>query len=71
MTLRRFLDAAFALMVEEYQRLGSPLIETLEQLGEYRARSSEAPSVEKVEQDIARRNEESLRQLQQLMGGVG
>jgi hypothetical protein len=37
MTLNQFLDAAYALLVDEYRRLGSGLVEALDRTREYAA----------------------------------
>jgi hypothetical protein len=71
MTLRRFLDVAYALLVEEYQRLGLPLLTALEKVEGLRARTvreSETPE-DRSESATARQNEESLQQLNRMMAG--
>lgn len=42
MTLRRFLDVAYYLLIEEYQRIGSNIFEAIEKAD--RTLSGEAPS---------------------------
>lgn len=70
MTLRQFLDAGYALLVEEYQRLGTPLMEALEKLQDMSAHTKK-PGEVVAESAVISQNEASLRQLQQMMGGVG
>ena len=67
MTLRHFLDAAYVLLVEEYQRIGTNLMDAIDKTGEFRA-SSKPEEAETANE--AARNEASLRQLEQMMAGV-
>ena len=65
MTLRQFLDAAYALLVEEAQRLGIDLISALETHSKWAARSL----LEAVN-DTAIQNQRALAELENLMRGV-
>lgn len=78
MKLGHFLDAGYALLVEEYQRLGTDLTTTLQQLSEWRAggppedQDTEVPVQQKpVETATARQNAQALAELQSMMAGVG
>jgi hypothetical protein len=73
MTLRQFLDAGYALLVEEYQRLGMGLTEALQELESLRAhvRRPEGEAAPVPEAEVVRQNEASLKQLQMMMGGAG
>jgi hypothetical protein len=62
MTLRRFIDAAYAILVGEYQRLGMDLLTAIEKVGEL---GGETP-VDKVGSENAR----AMEQLMGMMGGV-
>ena len=63
-TLRRFIDVAFAILVEEYQRLGTDLLTALERVG---ALGSDG----EVEPDrVAEQNAQSMESLMAMMGGV-
>ena len=65
MTLRRFIDVAYAILVEEYQRLGVDLLSALEKVAALGQSDSE-PGVEVQ----AERNAESMQQLMSMMAGV-
>jgi hypothetical protein len=67
MKLRHFLDAAYALLVEEYLRVGVNIMEAVEKTSEYRATSKPQEAVEVNE---AARNQAALLKLQQMMAGV-
>jgi hypothetical protein len=72
MTLRRFLDIAYALLVEEYQRLGQPLLTAIESASEWGARTikpEETPQ-EREEAEEVRRNQESLKRFKEMMGEI-
>lgn len=79
MKLGHFLDAGYALLVEEYQRLGSDLTTTLKQLSEWQAGGPKAKESEEVVQRerpsseavIAQQNAQALAELQSMMAGVG
>ena len=65
MTLRQFLDAAYALLVEEAQRLGIDLISALETHSKWAAQTL----LETVN-DTAIQNQRALAELEKLMSGV-
>ena len=65
MTLRQFLDAAYALLVEEAQRLGIDLISALESHSKWAARSL----LEAVN-DTSIQNQRALAELEKMMSGV-
>jgi len=65
MTLRQFLDAAYALLVEEAQRLGIDLISALETHSKWAARSL----LEAVN-DTSIQNQRALVELEKMMSGV-
>jgi hypothetical protein len=63
MTLRRFIDVGFAILVEEYQRLGVDLLSAIEKVG--------ALGGGEVESEPARiDNAQSVSQLMAMLGGV-
>lgn len=84
MTLTQFLDAAYALLVDEYRRLGSSLMEALSRTREYAqgghrpvvtaSGNEERPSLQVVPQSTLTpeelQNEQALAALEQMMGGV-
>jgi hypothetical protein len=85
MTLNQFLDAAYALLVQEHVRIGASLIEALSNTREYAAGFKEeeeeelipaggnTPALRSLPQltpeELA--NEQSLAAFEELMGGVG
>lgn len=66
MTLRHFIDVAFTLLVEEYQRLGMDLLTALDKVGHLgmTAEVEVAADVPQID------NAESINQLMSMMGGV-
>lgn len=66
MTLRRFVDVAFAILVEEYQRLGVDLLSAIEKVGALGGETSAEPPAEKVAAD----NAQSMATLMGMLGGV-
>ena len=62
MTLRRFIDVAFAILVEEYQRLGVDLLSAIDKVGALGGGTE--PEPEKID------NKQSINQLLAMMGGV-
>lgn len=74
MRLPRFLDCAYALLFEEYQRLGLNIVDASERLEEWR-RERVAEAVNAVatpdEDAVARQNVRSLIELQAAMQSVG
>jgi hypothetical protein len=78
LSLRRFLDVAYAILVEEYQRLGIDLLTAIEKLGDFAAGTRETDgqsptqeAVEPSERDVVRQNQLAMAELTKLMGGVG
>ena len=77
MSLRRFLDCAYAILVEEYQRLGIDLLTAVEKLGDFakgtRKTDGATPSqepVEPTERSIVQQNQSAMAELQKMMQGV-
>lgn len=68
MSLRRFLNVAYAILVEEYQRLGVDLISTLEKLSEWG--ESKEPDRAQPSRSTATQNQQSYNMLGQMMSGV-
>lgn len=68
MTLPRFLDCAFTLLFDEYQRLGQDMVSAMEKLQDWQ--SGKPRREEKTVETAAVRNAESMRQLQTMMLGV-
>ena len=66
MTLKHFLDAAYALLVEEYQRLGTDLLSAVEKVGLLGSGQAE----EKPAPAVAAQNEQSMAALQGMLAGV-
>ncbi len=66
LTLRRFIDVAFAILVEEYQRLGIDLLSALEKVGAL------GTSAEDAKPDVPSpvENKQAMDQLMTMMGGV-
>jgi hypothetical protein len=66
MDLRGFLDAAYALFIEEWQRIGVPLLEALEKMPGMKqgATKSDTPT-----QTVS--NDRALAQLQSIMQQAG
>lgn len=62
MTLRRFIDVGFAILVEEYQRLGVDLLSAIEKVSGLGGNSEAEP--EKID------NAASMQQLMSMMAGV-
>lgn len=69
MTLREFLDAAYAITVQEAVRLGVPLVDALERTASMAARSMHAEPRARVE-PVEAANAQSLKALERMMGGV-
>ena len=63
MTLRRFVDVAFAILVEEYQRLGVDLLSAIDKVSALGGGGSE-PEPERID------NAASVSQLMGMLGGV-
>ena len=67
MTLPRFLDCAFTLLFDEYQRAGQDLLTAMEKLQQWQPGPERATSVE----NVAARNQAAMSQLQAILAGVG
>ena len=66
MTLRRFIDVGFAILVEEYQRLGTDLLSAIDKVAALGGtQEAEAPPV-----PTAAENKQAMDQLMSMMGGV-
>ena len=65
MTLRRFIDVGFAILVEEYQRLGVDLLSAIGKVG---ALGGTDPTP--VSDEVAVQNQRSMEQLMGMLGGV-
>ncbi len=66
LTLRRFIDVAFAILVEEYQRLGVDLLSALEKVGALGSSPEDAKPDVPSPVDNAR----SMDALMGMLGGV-
>lgn len=66
MTLRRFMNVAFAILVEEYQRLGIDLLSAIDKV---RALGGDEAEVVEPEQ-VAVQNQQSMNTLMTMLGGV-
>ena len=64
MTLRRFVDVAFAILVAEYQRLGVDLLSAIEKV------SALGGDAEPERDEVAVQNQRSMEQLMGMLGGV-
>lgn len=84
MTLRAFLDAAYAILVAEYQRMGSNLTDAFSETAMWRSGGKKEVVVEQApntgaarranraaENSEAVQNEQALQLLQTMMAGVG
>lgn len=70
--MRQFLDAGYALLLEEYSRVGVPLQSALEHMREWAAGST--PKTENLEEKkkvgVARQNDQAMAQLKGMLGAV-
>jgi hypothetical protein len=69
MTLRRFIDAGYTILVEEYQRLGIDLVSALEKVSDLGLTQREvqeraAPPPDRVD------NDQSMKMLTGMLAGV-
>jgi hypothetical protein len=69
MTLRRFIDAGYTILVEEYQRLGIDLVSALEKVSDLGLTQREVqeravPPPDRVD------NDQSMKMLTAMMAGV-
>ncbi len=65
MTLRRFIDVAFAILVQEYTRLGTDLLSAIEKVG---ALGSSEPAEPEVPTPVD--NARAMEGLMGMLGGV-
>lgn len=64
MTLRRFIDVAFAILVEEYTRLGTDLLTAIDRVGALGMPDEPEPA------RVAEKNAQSMDALMAMLGGV-
>lgn len=64
MTLRRFVDVAFTILVEEYTRLGTDLLTAIDKVAALGTDGEPAP------EKVAENNAQSMQALMGMMGGV-
>ena len=64
LNLRRFIDVAFAILVEEYQRLGVDLLSAIEKV------SALGGEPEPEVDEVAVQNQQSMETLMAMLGGV-
>jgi hypothetical protein len=69
MTLPRFLDCAYTLLFDEYQRLGMDLLTAGEKLQEWQPQRAQPERAETV--NVAAKNTQALQELQGMMMGLG
>lgn len=73
------MDAGYAVLIEEYTRLGIDLLAATEQTAHMRAGGASpetafaapAGSGDPSEAELARQNEKAMSELRQMMGGLG
>jgi hypothetical protein len=83
MKLNQFLDAAYALLVDEYRHLGSSLVESLDRTREYAAGNRKGRYTASGNEELAAqvapqsdlkpeelRNENAMAMFEQMMGDV-
>jgi hypothetical protein len=68
MTLPRFLDCAYVLLFDEYQRLGHDLVTAAEKLSDWGPVAREPER--RQEENLAAKNTAALQELQTMMMGV-
>lgn len=66
MSLRRFLNVAFAILIEEYQRMGVDLISALEKVSEW----AEGTSTQASAAVSSHQNEAAMAALQGMLSNV-
>lgn len=67
MSLRRFLNVAYAILVEEYQRMGIDLISALEKVADLGSEKTPAEQARPTPRAVAASNEQSMAMLKGLM----
>jgi hypothetical protein len=71
MSLRRFLNVAFAILVEEYQRMGVDLISALEKVAEWSEGAVAKPvSAASPPAQSPSQNQQSMAMLEGMLAGV-
>ena len=70
MSLRRFLNVAYAILVEEYQRLGKDLITALEMVSDLGEQKTDGAAPPARPAAVAASNEASMSMLQGMLGNV-
>jgi hypothetical protein len=71
MSLRRFLNVAYAILIEEYQRVGIDLISAIEKMGELGEVKNKGPERARPKpKAVAASNEVSMNMLQGMLAGV-
>jgi hypothetical protein len=68
MTLPRFLDCAYTLLFDEYQRLGMDLMTASEKLGDWQTKPAQVEV--RREETVAAKNTQAMQDLQKMMMGV-
>jgi len=68
MSLRRFLDCAYAILIEEYTRLGTDLLSAIEKVDESLGLRDPLERAER--QASPADNDRALAELQKMMGGI-
>jgi hypothetical protein len=70
MSLRRFLNVAFAILVEEYQRMGVDLMTALEKLAEVGEGAAAEPAVAGPSPRQVAENKSSMEALSGMMASI-
>ena len=67
MTLREFLDAAYAVLVDEYRRHGQNLFQALEEMSEW----AQGGKQDESEAAVIAQNTRALADMDAIMAGIG
>lgn len=70
MSLRRFLNVAYAILVEEYQRMGIDLISALEKVADLGGGKATEHTTQAVPKVVAAANEQAYNAIGAMMAGV-
>lgn len=72
MTLSRFISCAYAMFVEEYQRVGTDLLTAIEKVNESIGLTVAKPEAAVATEHVpsSRENDRALAELQKLVGGL-
>lgn len=70
MTLPRFLDCAFTLLFDEYQRLGQDMVTTMEKLQDWQPGKPRPAGKKEAPVSTAAKNTQALTDLQTMLAGV-